>query len=294
MVHRRRVDGLRDDNDADDKSEQRREEHGDTGARGEHPVDARHAAEVGGRDDVDVADVREQRLPHRVEARRSIDLDQDENRLVLGDRRVVLRVLERGEDVGRRRERANPAGESGDARPPSANLEHVADLRDAELVLVQLVDEHAVGKLQIGDASFDHVPRRAERLIGVEPDHLDAFLASVAALPLREADDVLGCVRDAGRRQHGRELALGERDAHLDVRHARRRHPEIRPRVIDQTGRRGREPEEQPELHDDQHHREHDARHGDEQADSVVHQVAPRQLGDSEPHRHCHLHRLMT
>ena len=169
-------------------------------------------------------------------------------------------------------------------RPVAANLEFVSYTGDAELVLVQLVDEHVVGELQVARPSLDHVPRSAERLIRIEADNLNALLPAVAALPLREPHDVFGRVRDARRREDRRQLAVGIRNAHLDVGHARGRDPEVRPRVVDQARRRRREPEEQSELHDDEHDGEHDAGDGDEEAHPVVNQIAPGELGDSGPH----------
>jgi hypothetical protein len=86
--------------------------------------------------------------------------------------------------------------------------------------------------------------------------------------------------------QRGIALALGEGHTNFDVADARRGDPQVGAGPVDQARGGRREPDEQAELDDDQHDGEDDAGQRDAEADLVVDQVAPGEVGHGQWQSH--------
>src|SRR5207302_10596986 len=85
---------------------------------------------------------------------------------------VVLRIFERGENVGRGRESAHAARETNDPCPLAVDLENLSRVLDAELLLVDFVDDDGIGRLYVGDPALNQITRTAQPLIGIETQDL--------------------------------------------------------------------------------------------------------------------------
>jgi hypothetical protein len=95
---------------------------------------------------------------------------------------VLNRRVDRGEDKRRRRERANLLGDTAHDGPTAKHLHFVADLLDSQQRQVQLIDEHALGQVNVLDVSLAHAPGAAHGT-AIETDQLDIDPATILALP---------------------------------------------------------------------------------------------------------------
>ena len=101
----------------------------------------------------------------------------------------------------------------------ASDLKHFAHPRDAELFLVEFVQDDGVRRLQIFDPALDQVPRPFHGVVDIDPDNLDRVFAAVVPFPLRPVRHQLLCVSDAGHGSDLIELALAESDSLLHVGH---------------------------------------------------------------------------
>jgi hypothetical protein len=134
------------------------------------------------------------------------------------------------------------------------DLKYLAHSRHAQLLHVELVENHRVWRLQVFHPAHDQIPWPLHRVIHVDAHDLHRLLPAIVPLPLRKARNDLLRVGHALDRPHLVQLSLAECDPLLDVGHILRRDPQVRARMVDQIRGRRRKPDKQPQLDDDQHH----------------------------------------
>src|SRR5581483_10464174 len=101
--------------------------------------------------------------------------NQHEMRLILGQTGIALGVLEIGENVRARGERANASREADDPGPAPIQLKYFADAGHAQLLFIKLIENDSVGGAKVLQPASHKVPWAADTRIGIEPDDLHRF-----------------------------------------------------------------------------------------------------------------------
>jgi hypothetical protein len=159
----------------------------------------------------------------------------------------------------------------------AAQLDRLAQMRHAELLLVELVNDHRVGPVEVVHRALDEVPRLAHRTVAFRAHHHDAFPGAVRPLPGAERDEVRLGVSHPIDTECQVTVRFRERDARLEVRNAPRHDPQVGVRLVNDIDGCLCEPEEQAELNGRQDDRKHDTDQRDGEADAVVKKVAEGQ-----------------
>src|SRR5215469_585710 len=168
-----------------------------------------------------------------------------------------------------------------------ADLDAVAEFRDTELFLVELVHDHAVFLFHVHQVALNNVPGFAQATAGVEADNLDVLDTAVGLFPVGEILNVLFSLVHAGGRQHLVVFAFGEHAAGIKVADAAKNDPEVRVGMVDVVGSGGGEAEEQTKLNNDQDQCEDDTGEGNRKTDAVVKEVAASEKSHGQSSWRC-------
>src|ERR1700689_254506 len=139
------IERLGDDDRADDDAEQGAREKRGPGTRAEQPEGAAAAAELGGRQNLDLGEVRQQLLANGVDVLIGSHPNEQVRDLVRWYPDIALRLAERREDVGRCRERPDALGDRRHLYFLVANFGGVAVARDPEPREISAVDRDRMG-----------------------------------------------------------------------------------------------------------------------------------------------------
>src|SRR5215469_18685794 len=117
----------------------------------------------------------------------------------------------------------------------TSDFEDFSDSRYAELLHVELAENHRVGRLQILHASLHQIPGALQAVIYIDADDLHRIMAAIVTLPLRPAGDELLRVSDTRHCTHLIQLPFAEGYALLHVRNILGGDPKIGAGVVDQV-----------------------------------------------------------
>jgi hypothetical protein len=171
------------DESADHQAERGGDHHSNTRAGLEHPVSHRPEGELAGSESLHMRDGRSDRVADLLGGIARRDAGENVRDLVVAVASVVTnRLGERGKDVGRGREGANPMGDPANGGSLAHQFRLVADPGNTESGQVGLVDEDDVGAMDGGDLSIPHRPRASDAAV-VEADDLDVHAPAIGTLP---------------------------------------------------------------------------------------------------------------
>ena len=279
VVLRRGVERLGDDDDADDHAQNRAGDQRHACTRLEQPVVGRAGAELGVGQHLGVLQPRDQRRLHRFDVGARRGADQDVGRLLLTGARQLAGLLQRGEHVGQRGERADARGHGLHRHPLLVDLGLLADLGDAEIGEVRAVDGHRRRRIELGDAAVLDVPGLQAAAGPVGADQHDRLGAALRLAPGGEADHQLLGALDAGGRQYRVGLAADQQRGVVEALGADRDHPQVGLGLVEHDRDGPLRAEVEAALHRHQHHREHDADQRHDEAEAIMEQVAESELG---------------
>jgi len=275
MVDGGGVDGLGDDDDADEETEHGSHEGGGAGAGAEDPVVAGAEEDFVVGEDFDARDGGEETGSDGGEVGAAGGAEEDEDGFVLPHGDVVLGVFEAGEDVGGGGEGADAVREADDPGAFAIDLEGFPDVVDAEFGFVEVVDDDGVFASEVFDASGDEVPGAAHAGVEIETRDLAGFKGTVGELPVDEEDGEVGGVGDARDLEGFPALGFLDGGPAVDMGDTGGGDPEVGGVVFDDVGGGIEEAEEHAELNGDEDEGEDDTGEGNDEADTIVEEVFP-------------------
>src|SRR3984893_1841228 len=154
VVHGGGVDSLSNHDESNNKSKASGEQHSHTRAGGEHPVNLGHAAEFMAGQNFNVFHLVTKSAAHGFQVGPGSEFDQQKVCLVLAQADEVLRILEAGKDVRRSREGTNAMGEPDHTSASTVDFKDLTHAGDAELLLVEFVEDDGVWCLKVFDPSL--------------------------------------------------------------------------------------------------------------------------------------------
>ena len=268
---------LGDNDGAHDHAQQRAREQGEPGAGPEQPEGAAAVAKLGGREHVDIGQVRLEPVAHALHVGAGSDAHEKVGGLVRRRSGEGACAIERGEDIRRGGERADAAGDGAHLDLLAADFGVGADPLDAEPIEIRPIDGDGAGNRQRFEAALDQIPGQQSPLAQIRADDEDREGSARGDAPLGIADDD-GCgLRHAVDRQRLESRPLIERRRIFEAFRSRRHDPQIGGGVVDHRSDDAPEPEIEPELDGHQQDRKHDPDHGRDESQPVVQQVAGRE-----------------
>jgi hypothetical protein len=198
--------------------------------------------------------------------------------LVAGGVEQHSRLLQRGEDIGERSERADAVRDGADLHPRIVDLRRLTVLLDAEVGEVGVVDGDGERRIEIGEATLHDVPRLERSVLVIGADEENRRGAALGLAPSSEADDELLGIGDARRGKYCILLVPDEQRGIVEALGAQRHDPKVALRFIEHGGDHTLRPDVQSALDGNEHHREDDAGERNHEAQLIMKEIPVSEL----------------